>query len=748
MRLCCITTAIIAAALGFFVERPRAIIAVPKVEEVDALISYYQGKLLPRGEHMGRTESFVLKRDSLRWISDVFKHVSSSVPHPDVISYVSERILDPSFRSVFIGAIGAETTLAASATELVRIATETKTVWDAAETLGHSRLSSEETKLLRNAALPERIEDLRGLLKDIFIKLSELEQKGSATRGKVYKLINDDLARQYDRATRALVDQIDLLQSMHDAYLKSPLIDEDTKANSTLAAQIERVEASRRKLLGKRANVPYSALQFEQTPMEWLAHDIRLSELLDADISFDRDLFQLASTPAVKQGEFVTHDLDGLYDFRGSFERMHLLAVAGRPALAFQIMIDLAENTLSAHRYADDLLGLRQDGTWSQISWTAYSSLQLATLKRTIERLKQYRDTWLHDRRRSPLYAAIEVDDTGKRIWHLGGWLLWDWLTSADIQYFQAQQRVVFVGGKSWLLPEGQKAGQFESISKLLEAIKNVKEISPAVDLNGDWGQAQDAWAKLSPAEKAYAAGNWAFEHDEIADAEQSYSMAIALEPVANYYLSRGNARLALMHYNDASQDYDRAIQLQPSYAPSYLARGTLFALLGRLSAAENDLRVAVRLQPNNEFYHSRLAEVLSDEDKQHEVTELYRKAFEQDNSRTWALEGLLSGLFVEKKFNEIGNLFSANLRRDVYVSWLYYYAARVDDARKDSNAALQSYREAVNHDSDDLIPIEARFRLASIERDMHLANDCDTDLREYQRRMGQPEYDKNWCRK
>jgi tetratricopeptide (TPR) repeat protein len=751
MRLSCITTAIIAGVLGLFIERPQAAIAGPEAKDVEALISYYEHRLLPRGGRIGHMESLGLKRDALRWIGDVLEHASSSVPPPDVISYVSERTLDPSFRSIFVQAIREETTLAASATEFAGIATETKSAWDDAKTLRYwDKISDEEkNRLLRNASVPERIDNLREWVRYFFVQLSELEQKGSATRGKVYKLVRDDLAKQYAGATGALVNEMAVLRAMEDAYLKSPLLNDPTTGNQTLGAQIATVEASRQKIPGKTANVPYSALRFEQTPMEWLARDVRLSELLDATISFDDDLFQLLSMPVVKQEKYLASDLDGLYDIRGSLERSRLLAVAGRPALSFQIMIDVAESILAAHAWADrDAVELKQDGTRTTVSWDGYSSLQLATLQRTIEHLRQYRDSWLHDRNQPPLYAAIEVDDTGQRIWHLGGWLLWDWLTTAGLQYFQAQQRIVSVGGKRWLLPEGQTARQFDSVPKLLAAVKNVKEISLAVDLNGDWAQAEEAWEKLTPAEKAYAAGNWAFEHDEIDDAEQSYSTAIRLEPVANYYLSRGNARLALMHYNDASQDYDRAIQLQPSYAPSYLARGTLAALLGRLSAAEDDLKLAVRLQPDNEFYHSRLAEVLIDEDKQHDRTELYRRAFKQDNSRAWALEGLLSGLFVEKRFDEIMTLVSTNLRGDVYVSWLYYYAARVDEARKDLNSALQSYREAVNHDSDDLIPIEARFRLASIERDMQLSDDCDKHLQEYQRRMGQPEYDKKWCYK
>jgi len=740
--------AVIAAWFGLFIEGPHAVIASPGVADVDALISYYERKLLPRGDRIGRAESVQLKRDSLRWTDDVFEHLASGVPHPQVIAYVSERILDPSFRPLFIQAIREESTLAASATELARAASETKTMWEDADTIRYfNKLSNEEkAKLQRNAAVPERIENLRRWMKSIFVHLAKLEREGSTTRRKVYKLVKDDLAQQYYGATDALLDSFDLSDAMRDAYLQG-LTEKPFKENPTLAAQMERVKAAFKAIRGKKANFPYSALRFEQTPMEWLAHDVRLNEFLDAVINLDSETFQLFSMRVVKQDEFLAKDLDGLYDIRGSLERSRLFADGGRRALSLEIMIDLADITLSAHQYMDSL-ELKQDGTWTPVSWNGYSSLQLATLKRTTERFKQYRDAWLRDRSQSPLYAAIEIDDDGKRTWHVGGWLLWDWLTSADIEYFRAQGRIVSVRGKLWLVPEGQRGTQFASVPELLHAIRNVKEISLALDLNGAWAQAQEAWDKLNPAEKAYSAGNWAFQHDEVNDAEQSYSRAIELEPLAIYHLSRGNARLALMHYNDATQDYDRAIQLQPTYAPSYLARGTLAALLGTLSAAESDFKAAVRLQPDNEFYHSRLAEVLRDEDKGHEIIEVYRRAFVQDNSRPWALQGLLSGLFAEKRFDETLDLVSNNLRRGVYVSWLYYYAARVDETRNNPNAALQSYREAIAHDSDDLIPIETYFKLASLERNTRLTADCDTHLQEYQRRLGQPEYDKKWCYK
>ncbi len=245
----------------------------------------------------------------------------------------------------------------------------------------------------------------------------------------------------------------------------------------------------------------------------------------------------------------------------------------------------------------------------------------------------------------------------------------------------------------------------------------------------------------------SYAKGNSFFAANRYDLAEQSYSVAIAVTPDAPHYLSRGHARLALLKYNEAWEDYNRAIELRPDYAPSYLARGTLYWLLGRNLLAEDDLRAAIRLEPDNDFYYERLAVILREGEKKQEITDTYWDAFIKDPTRPWALEGWLGGLWEQKKYDEILRIYFEYKDRKVYTGWLYYYAAQVFKERSNQQSAREMFLHAILHnDSDELLPIETYSAIAELERDMGLRQECLSHRSQYQRRMGRPDDGRQWC--
>lgn len=247
----------------------------------------------------------------------------------------------------------------------------------------------------------------------------------------------------------------------------------------------------------------------------------------------------------------------------------------------------------------------------------------------------------------------------------------------------------------------------------------------------------------------AYLAGNKYFVARRYDLAEQYYSAAIDARPEATYYLSRGNARLALMQYDDATVDYGEAIDIRPNYAPTYLARGTLLWLVGSVADAENDFRMAVRLEPDNSFYYTQLGSVLYEQNKYAAVGNLYRAAFRDDPSRNWALAGWLGSLFEQKQYDDILKVYAELSAQNVYVTWLYYYAGRVYEERDQQRDALIAYRHALEHDSDDQIPIDTFNKVATMERSYETADlrrACDGHRVEYFRRMGRVDDDPEWC--
>ena len=84
-------------------------------------------------------------------------------------------------------------------------------------------------------------------------------------------------------------------------------------------------------------------------------------------------------------------------------------------------------------------------------------------------------------------------------------------------------------------------------------------------------------------------------------NAIDNYTKAIQLDPdYAKAYLNRGNAYDDLDQYQRAIQDYDKAIQLDPDNAFAYLNRGAAYEHLGQYATALEDYDKAIQLDPDD----------------------------------------------------------------------------------------------------------------------------------------------------
>ena len=83
-------------------------------------------------------------------------------------------------------------------------------------------------------------------------------------------------------------------------------------------------------------------------------------------------------------------------------------------------------------------------------------------------------------------------------------------------------------------------------------------------------------------------------------NAIQEFDKVIQLDPdYAVAYYNRGYSYNKLGQYQTAINDYTEAIQLNPDYADSYINRGNSYHYLGQHQTAINDYTKAIQLDPD-----------------------------------------------------------------------------------------------------------------------------------------------------
>ena len=80
-----------------------------------------------------------------------------------------------------------------------------------------------------------------------------------------------------------------------------------------------------------------------------------------------------------------------------------------------------------------------------------------------------------------------------------------------------------------------------------------------------------------------------------------------------------------------------------------------LYWLIGDLAKASVDYQKAAELQPDNNIYHHKLAGVLIERGQRSAAEALYRRAYQSNSRRDWALQGWLGMLLQdERRYDEL----------------------------------------------------------------------------------------------
>jgi tetratricopeptide (TPR) repeat protein len=154
---------------------------------------------------------------------------------------------------------------------------------------------------------------------------------------------------------------------------------------------------------------------------------------------------------------------------------------------------------------------------------------------------------------------------------------------------------------------EGKKV--FNGFGNRASEAKGASNVVPKTKAASMWGSGSGGGMVVEEAEKAKEDGNKAFAKGDFALATENFTLAINLDPNNHvYYANRSAALLKMAKLDDALDDADRAIKINPLYAKGHLRKGQALAIIGRIDLAVTAMEEAVRLDPNNESLQEALA--------------------------------------------------------------------------------------------------------------------------------------------
>ncbi|MBD2770564.1 serine protease [Iningainema tapete] len=89
--------------------------------------------------------------------------------------------------------------------------------------------------------------------------------------------------------------------------------------------------------------------------------------------------------------------------------------------------------------------------------------------------------------------------------------------------------------------------------------------------------------------------------------AAEDYNAAIRFTPESAYlyYKKLGDVRTAQKDYKGAIENYTAAISKEPNYAPAYVGRGMVHAIVNNKQGFTEDFQTALRLQPDNPWFYT-----------------------------------------------------------------------------------------------------------------------------------------------
>jgi tetratricopeptide (TPR) repeat protein len=150
--------------------------------------------------------------------------------------------------------------------------------------------------------------------------------------------------------------------------------------------------------------------------------------------------------------------------------------------------------------------------------------------------------------------------------------------------------------------------------------------------------------------------------------------------------------------YEEAIDNYSKAIELDPQYEKAYIARAALYEKVQKIDLAAEDYKKATAFDPKDKELYYNAGRLFASLQRDKEADEQLRKAIERDKDYTEALETEISVLFRLREYNY--GLTVTQLAIDNKKSGInYYHHAMMYDSLKNYSEAEKYYKYAKSSD-------------------------------------------------
>jgi tetratricopeptide (TPR) repeat protein len=180
----------------------------------------------------------------------------------------------------------------------------------------------------------------------------------------------------------------------------------------------------------------------------------------------------------------------------------------------------------------------------------------------------------------------------------------------------------------------------------------------------------------------------------------EAYNKSIALNSSAVTWSHKGNVLFNLTKYNNETLDcYNKAIDIDPQYAPAWINKGAVLFKQGRYYEAIEALDEAIRLEPNHSAAWDNKGSVLLKQGMYDEAIEAYDEAIRLNPDYTSAWNNKGNALIMQGKYDEAIEALDEAIRLDPSYVDAHGNKGNALINKKKYNEAIQTYDKAIKLD-------------------------------------------------